>query len=303
MNERNNPWVGVAVGTITGVLVGLGGDSGPSPIHQSPGMGITLLFLVPMSAGFAIAMVTRDWSTGSAAMLLAALLSLAILIGTGREGLLCAVLALPLLAIGIGLGAFLGWIVRRKLDAGAHRGGTMVLFLVLGPAAILTGQRVEKPLIDETRREVVTDSVWVPVAPEAVWPGLQSIDKLDGSRPFLMYIGLPIPLSCRMNTTGVGAKRTCYFEHGYIEETVIKWQPPYSMVLSIDRTNMPGPHWLGFEMADYELRAENGGTTVTRTTTITSHLYPVWYWRYFERLGVASEHRYLLSDLQNRWKK
>ena len=98
----------------------------------------------------------------------------------------------------------------------------------------------------------------------------------------------------------MGAKRTCYFENGFIEETITEWAPPYSMQLTIDRTNMPVRHWLGFEKAAYELRQEGSGTRLTRTTTITSHLYPVWYWRYFERLGVSSEHEYLLRDLSSR---
>jgi len=75
---------------------------------------------------------------------------------------------------------------------------------------------------------------------------------------------------------------------------------PRVMGLTIDRTNMPGRHWLGFESATYELRPEGSGTRLTRTTVITSHLHPVWYWRYFERLGVASEHDYILRDLTRR---
>jgi hypothetical protein len=65
--------------------------------------------------------------------------------------------------------------------------------------------------------------------------------------------------------------------------------------LIIDRTNMPGRHWLGFEHAMYELQIEGSATRLTRTTTITSHLYPVWYWRDLERWGVASEHQYILQ--------
>jgi len=104
-----------------------------------------------------------------------------------------------------------------------------------------------------------------------------------------------------MRGSGVGAKRTCYFDQGYIEETVTEWSPPEVMGLSIDRTNMPGRHWLDFENAKYELRRDNSGTMLTRTTTITSNLYPVWYWRPFERWGVASEHEYIFGDLARRF--
>jgi len=72
------------------------------------------------------------------------------------------------------------------------------------------------------------------------------------------------------------------------------------MRLTIDRTNMPGRHWLGFEDARYELRSSGSSTLVTRTTTFTSRLAPVWYWRYFERLGIQAEHEYILVDLAER---
>ncbi len=72
------------------------------------------------------------------------------------------------------------------------------------------------------------------------------------------------------------------------------------MGLRIDRTHMPGRHWLGFETASYHLEAKASGTQLTRTTVISSHLYPAWYWRPLERLGVESEHKYLLQDVANR---
>ena len=67
--------------------------------------------------------------------------------------------------------------------------------------------------------------------------------------------------------------------------------------MSIDRTNLPGRHWLGFQDAKYDLRMYNGGTVLTPETTIISNLYPAWYWQPSERWGVASEHDYILNDL------
>jgi len=72
------------------------------------------------------------------------------------------------------------------------------------------------------------------------------------------------------------------------------------MQLSIDRTNMPGRHWLGFETARYDLEKDPNGTVLTRNTTIISNLYPAWYWRGFERWGVQSEHDYIFSDIARR---
>jgi hypothetical protein len=169
------------------------------------------------------------------------------------------------------------------------------------PLLILAGHRVEVSALVHPRREIVISTVRLAAEPTDVWSALRSFDSVTGDKPFLMHVGLPIPVRCAMQGNGLGAKRTCYFDQGYIEETVTEWLPPDAMGLAIDRTNMPGRHWLNFENAKYELRRDDGETMLTRTTTITSNLYPAWYWRPFERWGVASEHEYIFGDLVRRF--
>jgi hypothetical protein len=172
-----------------------------------------------------------------------------------------------------------------------------MLVFFAAPAIILAAHRAEYRGLGVSRKEIVTSSVTVAASPDEVWPHILSIDSIAVPKPLLMYIGLPVPVRCQLVGSGVGAKRTCYFEKGSIEETITEWSPPYTMGLSIDRTNMPGRHWLGFENAQYQLRQEGSATRLIRTTSIVSHLHPIWYWRYFERLGVTSEHEYILNDV------
>lgn len=264
-------------------------------------MGAAMFLLVPFVSGFAIGLVAPRRSSGMAAMVLAAIVSLVILVAGGREGVLCAILAFPLLLVGLFIGliiseAFLRYVKARFRTPGAP---TAMLVAML-PLIVIAGHRVEMPALNLTRHETVTNSVRLHSTREQVWANIQSIDSIDVRKPWLMYIGLPVPVSCTISRTGVGAKRTCYFENGSIEETVTEWSPPHLLRLSIDRTRMPGRHWLGFESAFYEVTQDGDDTMLTRTTTISSHLYPVWYWRYFERLGVAAEHDYILRNVQQR---
>ena len=115
-----------------------------------------------------------------------------------------------------------------------------------------------------------------------------------------MRIGLPIPISCSIDKEGVGGKRTCYFESGYIEERITEWNPPHSMKLDITSWDVPGRPWLDFKDASYEIHEENGRTVMTRTSTIVSRLLPAWYWRRFEKIGVETEHEYLFEAVKNR---
>ena len=301
MHDWKNSLKGVLVGGLTGTAVGLAGFL----IAEIPGthaMGGVMFMLVPFAAGFAITLVSRQLQTVSAAALLAAIGSLALLIAMRMETPVCALLAFPLLFVGIIIGVVLGFAfhaLRAKLGG---KGGTTFSWMVLlsMPLLILTGHRIEISKLTHPRGEVVTSTIRLSADPSYVWNELRSFDSLQGKKPLLMYIGLPIPMRCEMQGTGLGAKRTCYFDHGSIEETVIEWSPPNLMRLSIDRTNMPGRHWLGFEYATYTLQQDGDGTILTRSTTIISNLYPAWYWRPFERWGVTSEHGYIFSDLARR---
>ena len=301
MHDWKNSLKGVLVGGLTGTAVGLAGFL----IAEIPGthaMGGVMFMLVPFAAGFAITLVSRQLQTVSAAALLAAIGSLALLIAMRMETPVCALLAFPLLFVGITIGVVLGFVfhaLRAKLGG---KGGTTFSWMVLlsMPLLILTGHRIEISKLTHPRRDVVTSTIRLSADPSYVWNELRSFDSLQGKKPLLMYIGLPIPMRCEMQGTGLGAKRTCYFDHGSIEETVIEWSPPNLMRLSIDRTNMPGRHWLGFEYATYTLQQDGDGTILTRSTTIISNLYPAWHWRPFERWGVTSEHGYIFSDLARR---
>jgi hypothetical protein len=301
LHDWENSLKGVLVGGLAGAAVGLGGFL----VAEIPGthaMGPVMFLLVPFAAGFAITLVSRDLQTVSAAALLAAIGSLAVLIATHMETPVCALLAFPFLFSGIAIGVALGFVfheLRAKFTG--KEGPTFTSIVVLSiPLLILTGHRIEVSTLTHPRQEIVTDTIRLSADPTHVWNELRTFDTLQGKKPLLMYIGLPIPMRCDMQGTGLGAKRTCYFDHGSIEETVIQWQPPNFMRLAIDRTNMSGRHWLGFEYATYTLQQDGSGTILTRSTTIISNLYPAWYWRPFERWGVSSEHSYIFSDLARR---
>jgi hypothetical protein len=292
--------IGVLVGGLAGTALGLGGFW----LAENPGthaMGLVMFFLVPLSAGFAIAMVTQKPNRASAAAVLTAIVSLVVLVASGMETFLCVLLLSPLLFAALAAGIALGILFRKLTGNVGDKNVTFTSVVLLSmPLLIHVGHRVEVSTLVHPRREIVTSTIRLAAEPSEVWSNLRSFDSVTGDKPVLMYVGLPIPIRCVMQGSGLGAKRTCYFDQGYIEETVTEWLPPNVMGLSIDRTNMPGRHWLNFEDAKYELHRDKGQIVLTRTTTITSNLYPVWYWRPFERWGVTSEHKYIFGDLGRR---
>jgi len=288
----------IAAGSAIGITIGLVGFYFAE--IGAKGMGLLIFCLFPMTAGFAIGFVVRAAKAAAVSALIALLGSLGLLIALGKEGSLCALMALVFLTMTVGLGVVLGVAVRAIVKPGRAQNITLGAFILITPMMLFAVKQWEIPILDRARVETISSSVWVPGSLEDTWADIQSIDSIHASKPWLMRVGLPVPQRCSLEKGVLGARRTCYFDKGYIEETVTEWNPPHSMVLRIDRTHMPGRHWLGFENASYRLELEGNGTRLTRTTVINSHLYPAWYWRPLERMGVESEHEYILEDIANR---
>jgi len=261
-----------------------------------------MFILLPLVTGVTIAMVTPRAVAGAA--LLAGSISVVIclfgLIAGKAEGILCAVLAFPMI-FGSVLAGIVAGLLLRMLIKGRQGFTTNCVILLAAPALIFAGDHYEMKAFLHPRSESITTTVFLAATPNEVWANIQSLDRVAGRKPLLMHLGLPIPQRCVLQGTAVGSKRTCYFDQGFIEESVLEWDPPRRMRLSVDRTHLPGRHWLEFEGAEYDLAAVGSGTLLTRVTIIRSNLEPAWYWARFEKWGVASEHEYLFSDLANRF--
>jgi polyketide cyclase/dehydrase/lipid transport protein len=292
--KRRELWVGVLAGTAVGAAMGIAGFV-LANYPATQGMGFALFFTVPAAAGFAIGMVTRGLKVAMTAAIPALAVSLLLLLAGGKEGPICAVLALPLILVPLLIGASIGAFINHRRASRGQGGGTVAVLVL--PLVILGAHWAERPMLEQVRIETVTTSVRVPAAPEKVWAMIENIDSIHGPKPWLMYVGLPVPVRCTLERGEVGAKRVCYFEDGTIEERVTEWAPPNRMRLRIEHTHMGIHHWMGFQDAVYELRPDGDGTILTRTTTLESALFPAWYWRPWERLGVGQEHRYILEDV------
>jgi hypothetical protein len=296
---NKNLLLAVLVGVATAVVFGLGGFF---LINDKTGsMGATLFLLLPFATGFATALVARGQKLITASLLIGAIICTAILLLTKMEGLVCVLMSTPLIAFGLTVGALIGVLVRRQLlDKSRKPNVLSLLVLFVIPFFLMGANSAEEESRRTQRLETVTNHLVVDASPEIVWGQLKSVDKISGSKGLLMRIGLPVPVSCVMAGEGVGAKRTCYFESGYIEERVTAWNPPNSMRLEITDSDVPGRPWLTFKDASYGINQENGHTVITRKTTIVSRLSPAWYWRPLEKIGVETEHEYLFEELKKR---
>jgi hypothetical protein len=274
---------------VGGVLIAMG--------NGASGLGVTMFLFLPAATGFVTVLTVHYWRAVVISLSIAMVLCLAGLVFTGLEGIVCVVMASPILIIGAMLGAAAGILVKRRFPTDGNL--SMAIIPVLAGVSVFGAGKIEDRLETGWRTEVIESTIIIEAGPEEVWDAIIEFDDVDGPKPLLMRMGLPIPQSCSISGFGVGSERTCRFSSGFIRERVTLWDPPHRLELDVDEVQLPGRHWLGFQRATYTLERRGAGDTkITRTTTVTSTLRPAFYWRFFERLGTETEHDFILNSLK-----
>lgn len=296
--EATNALLGLAAGAATGLVFGVGGYF--LIADETGAMGSVLFLLLPVAAGFATALVARRWNIVLASLGIAFLLTTVLLIVAKQEGWVCVLMSLPLIIVGLAIGALLGILARWLIDKARQPKILNLMLLSVLPFFLMGASRIEEPTRRIPRAETFTSVLRVNAPPQEVWDAIKTMERVNAHKGLLMRIGLPVPVSCSLDKEAVGGTRTCYFETGYIQERITEWDPPRSMKLEITSWDIPGRPWLGFKDASYEFHVENGQTVMTRTSTIISRLMPAAYWRRFEEIGVTTEHEYLFEAVRNR---
>lgn len=264
-----------------------------------------LFLLLPVVLGLSIgALPNRRWALVGAG--LATIVFLFSLLTMGLSGLLCVVMALPLIIPFVFLGSVITHLVRRyhaiRSDNLPVLLLPLLLFLVTAPVDRLVSP-VHHDIVE------VSDQQDYDHSPEEVYDAIKSVDTLDVEKPFLMRFDLPIPTHCVLEKEEVGGIRTCHFKGGSssrgdfgggtIVERITELERGRILRMDVTEYDLIGRKWLGFKEAIYTFEELPGGRCrLTRTTTYTSELEPRWYWEPMERLGIEQEHDYVLRNLQ-----
>ena len=209
----------------------------------------------------------------------------------GSGGLSFAMAALPLAGVSI-----LGGAIAGSCSLGVNARIVLATAILTIPAA----SGWERATASRRHEETAT-SVVVPVAPSAAWDALKSFDRLDARRPWPMAIGgLPEPLRCSVEAEAVGARRTCYFRTGHIEERIVVWDPPRRMELTITSVDLPELPRIELTGAVYDITVEKAGRWSRAPPRCRRPSSQPGIRRTIERAGLSIEHAYLLSAIANR---
>jgi Polyketide cyclase / dehydrase and lipid transport len=181
--------------------------------------GWTLFVLFPVVLGglssWVFLPVTGARAAGMGA--LAAAASACFLLFLSLEGIICILMALPLVAP---LGALGGWLFYLAQSSRFAARGSMML-LLLTPATLTWDVKVS-PTVFEVRSEVI-----VAATPEQVWKHVVSFSTLPAPTEWFFRTGLACPIRARIEGSGPGAIRYCEFSTGPFVEPIELWDEPH----------------------------------------------------------------------------
>jgi hypothetical protein len=297
------------------IAAAAGGGLAVLAIYGTGVYGVTLFAGVPLFVGFATTTLLGagrprtlpacfGWSCAATVLLGFGLLV------TGREGLLCLVMLVPLALPLVGVGTLAGWwlVHARRL----RRGGLTVTIAALILAGLIAGEGSIRPSTS-SKVWVAADEVMVEASPARVWGTIVTLGDLAPSDDLIFKVGAACPQRTRIVTQAEGGLRVCTLSTGTLLERIDRWEPGRRLAWEALSTPPPmkelnpfrdadPPHLHGFYRnvrGEFELTpAGPGRTRLTRRTWYQYDMYPAGYWRWWCDLGASRVHRFVLEHVK-----
>lgn len=270
--------------------------------HRDGYLSFSVLIIVPLTtavvAGFVAgrADCTFGQSVGASFFTL-----MAVLTGLGfaaMEGVICVIMAVPLVGVLALLGALLGYWLAKLTTRPAVQVQSAAWLLVL---LVAGGEVITPPAPLE---DTVTSVVVIDATPAQVWAQLKDIRGLPKPTEPLFVFGVAHPLEAFVVGEGaVGAQRVCRLSTGDMPERISVWAPEKELKFTVLDTpaamkeatffgrDLDAPHLHStYASLDggFELEALPGGKTrLIGTSRYALTIAPATYWNLWTRHIVA----------------
>jgi len=265
--------------------------------YELIGYGLSFFVFLPFALGYILGKSTIK-TISLWGLVLSVVIFFILLLAGGLEGMVCILMAMPLIMGAIALGAFIKYLTKKYQKS--DRQNNLIKSSILPFCLFLTFAFIETELTKNEQSVIkIKSEIILPYSPIQVYETIKSVDTLDTEKPFLMKLDLPIPQKCVLEEEKIGGIRTCYFNGGQIVEKITELEEGKILKMDVIDYQLTGRKWLGFKEAIYFFdKLENGQTKMTRITTYTSELYPRFYWKPLERIGIEQEHEYVFDNLK-----
>jgi hypothetical protein len=228
--------VGLAYGLLARLMFGLDVFEGLFEV-----MTLSFIFIVPVIIGFVTVYVhpgePPGWGRSAALPLASGLLTIVAALLLAWEGLVCAVVWVPIFFVLAVVGGLIAGVARRM--------GGRTRPLVLASVAVVpfVTAPLEHQLPDPFHVRTVEDRIVIAADPATVWAQIREVPPIAPAElapSFAHRIGFPRPIAARLDGEGVGAVRHATFEGGVVfVERVTAWAPGRSLAFTIDAGAVP----------------------------------------------------------------
>ena len=286
-NRRATATAGV-VGAVVGLSMLL------VAVYLLRSYGAALFLGAPPVSGFISGFLFSRWhrptlSGAFWAAMLALLLVGIVVIGFALEGILCLMMAFPLVVLGSAMGAAIGCIAQRSAPHKAAASTATALLML--PVSLAWD--VVHPLPASEARPIES-TIIVDAPARTVWRSVVAFPPLTPPEEWIFRLGIAAPMSAVISGEGVGATRRCTFTTGSFLEPIEVWDPPRELRFGVTSSPDPliertlwkaarPPHLDGFlepTRGQFVLETMPGGKTrLVGRTWYRTHMFPEVYWR------------------------
>jgi hypothetical protein len=269
--------------------------------------GWTIFVLAPLLVGGITSWIIRPTTAHRAVRIgaLAVMFASCFLLVAGLEGLICLVMALPLV---LPLGAFGAFLVYYVDPASlASRNGLAMLLML--PVASIGWDTQAKPPMYEVHTAII-----VAAPPELVWKRVIAFSELPDPQEWYFRAGIAYPLCSQIVGSGVGAVRYCEFSTGPFIEPIEVWDEPHLLRFRVTENPAPMLEWSPYaqvlpkhlhgymisEQGQFQLtRLPDGRTLLEGTTRYQHGLWPSNYWRWWSDAIIHRIHLRVLNHIRS----
>jgi hypothetical protein len=269
------------------------------------GYGLSFFVFLPFILGYVLGnSAVRIFSLYG--LVISLVIFFILLLANGIEGMVCILMALPLVIVAILLGRAVKRFIQRNNKKDKTDETDDIIKSSIVPFFFFLGLGFIEKELTKSDKEIISiqTEMTIPYSTTEVYETIKSVDTLIADKPFLMKLDLPIPQKCILEKEEVGGLRTCYFSGGTITERITELEKAKVLRMDVIDYKLTGRKWLGFKEAIYYFdKVDENSSKITRITTYTSVLKPRFYWQPLEKMGISQEHDYVFDNLKNDLKR
>lgn len=224
------------------------------------------------------------------------------------EGLICLVMATPIVLLVAFLGTSVAYVLRRASRVNASRTEIACCTVIALPTLLGAEYWADRePSLIQVQSKIVVNAP----AP-AVWTNVIEFSELPEPEEWLFKSGIAYPIRARIEGSGAGAVRYCEFTTGPFIEPIEVWKEPELLRFAVTSNPAPmrelslfpvePPHLHGFmtsQAGQFCLRNLPGNRTELEGTTWYQHgLWPERYWQLWSDYIIHKIHMRVLSHIK-----